>query len=124
MYSSQVLVLYPSHLVSYDRRFRTTIYHIIPRNQLALFEYPEISAYSHKLFEDHVNYVYLIYVLKGLLKSSHLQVLEKALTFIYYHVDFFNGSHRLLVKVSSLSLLLVVQRSDFPEFRPIFYSLE
>lgn len=124
MYSNQVFILYPFHLVSYDRRFRTTIYHIIPHNELALFEYPEISAYSHKLFEDHVNYVYLVYVLKGLLKSSHLQVLEKALTFIYYHVDFFNGSHRLLVLLSYPSLLLVVQRSDFSEFCPFFYTLE
>ena len=88
-------------VVAYDRRFRTTIYHIIPQAKLSLYPYPEISPYSHSLFEDRVNYVYIIYVLKALIKSSHLQIIEKVLTFIYYHQDFFNGNHRKMVGVSS-----------------------
>lgn len=70
---------------------------MVPRDQFNLFAYPEISQFNHKVFEDHVNYVYLLYVLKGLLKSSHLQTIEKVLAFVYYHEDFFNGKHRLMV---------------------------
>ena len=83
--------------VKYDRRFRTTIYRILHLNELRLFPYPEICLYNHKMFEAKINYVYLVYVLKGLMKMPHVQILEKVLVFIYYNEDFFNGEHRLMV---------------------------
>lgn len=81
----------------YERRFRTTIYHVIALRDLRLFTYPEISLYNHSYFEDRINYVYFLYVLKGLIKMPHVQIIEKVLTFIYFNEDFFSGKHRLQV---------------------------
>ena len=88
--------------VKYDRRFRTTIYRILRLDELRLFPCPEISQYNHKMFEAKINYVYLIYVLKGLIKMPHVQILEKVLVFIYSNEDFFNGEHRLMVGIEMI----------------------
>ena len=84
-------------LVLYERRFKTTVYHIIKLHDIHLFKYPEISQYNHGYFEDKINYVYFLYVLKGLIKMPHVQLIQKILSFIYYNEDFFNGKHRLQV---------------------------
>ena len=83
--------------IHYDRQFKVTIYRIIPLNELRLFAYPEISQYNHMEFEEKNNYVYFLYVLKGLIRMPHLQILEKVITFVYFNEDFFNGKHRLMV---------------------------
>lgn len=83
--------------ILYDRQFRVTIYHITPLSQLRLFPFPEISPYNHMEFEAKSNYVYFLYVLKGLIRMPHLQILEKVITFVYMNEDFFNGEHRLMV---------------------------
>lgn len=83
--------------VKYDRRFRTTIFRIVPLPEMRLFAYPEVSLYSHMLFESRINYVYFLYVLQGLIRMPHIQILEKVITFIYFNEDFFNGEHRLML---------------------------
>lgn len=83
--------------IKYERRFRTTLFHVIQPQQLQHFAYPEISPYNHGEFEDKLNYVYLIYALKQLIAMPHLQILQKVITFLYYNEDFFNGAHRLLL---------------------------
>ena len=83
--------------IHYDRQFKVTIYRIIPLNELRLFAYPEISQYNHMEFEEKNNYVYFLYVLKGLIRMPHLQILEKVITFVYFNEDFFSGKHRLMV---------------------------
>ncbi len=83
--------------VKYDRRFRTTIFRIVPLAEMHLFAYPEVSRYNHMLFESRINYVYFLYVLQGLIRMPHIQILEKVITFIYFNEDFFNGEHRLMV---------------------------
>ncbi|KAK8824201.1 hypothetical protein WA556_003525 [Blastocystis sp. ATCC 50177/Nand II] len=83
--------------ILYDRQFRVTIYHITPLSQLRLFPFPEISPYNHMEFEAKSNYVYFLYVLKGLIRMPHLQILEKVITFVYMNEDFFNGEHRLML---------------------------
>lgn len=83
--------------IHYDRQFKVTIFRIIPLNELRLFAYPEISQYNHMEFEEKNNYVYFLYVLKGLIRMPHLQILEKVITFVYFNEDFFNGKHRLMV---------------------------
>ena len=90
-----------SPLVRYERRFRTTVYHIVEQNRLNLYPFPEISLFDDFCFESRTNYCYLHYVFKQLLKSSHAQVLLKALVFLYENYDFFNGDHRLQVRPSS-----------------------
>lgn len=101
------------HIVSYERRFRTTIFHVLQLASLRLYRYPEISAYNHSYFEDRINYVYFLYVLKGLIKMPHVQIIEKVLSFIYFNEDFFNGKHRLQVLLH-VEYSLVVSRNHLP----------
>lgn len=87
----------PSCLVCYERRFRTTLYHVVAQQQLAHFAFPEVSLFNHAAFEAELNYCYLFFVFKRLLSSAHAQILQKALAFLYENYDFFNGAHRLQV---------------------------
>lgn len=84
--------------IKYERRFKTTLFHVLRAEQLRVFAYPEISPFNHAEFEDKLNYVYLVYALRQLIAMPHLQILQKVLTFLYYNEDFFNGAHRLLVR--------------------------
>ena len=62
--------------------------------------------YNHSYFEDRVNYVYFLYVLKQLIKMPHVQIIEKIITFIYFNEDFFNGKHRYQVRYNSVKVWL------------------
>lgn len=109
--------------IKYERRFKTTVFHVVRPSQLQAFSYPEISPYNHAEFEEKINYVYFVYALKGLIKMPHVQILQKVITFIYCNEDFFNGKHRLTVRFVSASFL-VIQGNHFPQFLAFFHSLE
>ena len=109
--------------VKYDRRFRTTLFRLTPLAELRLFAWPEVSRTNHMLFENQVNYVYLCYVLRELLRMPHVQILEKILTFVYLNEDFFNGDHRYQVDVLIL-FVVAVQNGDFSLLCIPLHSLE
>ena len=106
--------------IKYERRFRTTLFHVLQPQQLHPFAYPEISPYNHGEFEDKLNYVYLIYVLKQLITMPHLQILQKVITFLYYNEDFFNGAHRLLVGSLGHNEVQLFREIVFPNFVQFF----
>ena len=109
--------------VKYDRRFHTTLFRLTPLQELRPFAWPEVSRTNHMLFENQVNYVYLCYVLRELLRMPHVQILEKILTFVYLNEDFFNGDHRYQVGKRNV-YVVAVQDGDFSLLRLSLHALE
>ena len=111
--------------IKYERRFKTTLFHVLRAEQLRVFAYPEISPFNHAEFEDKLNYVYLVYALRQLIAMPHLQILQKVLTFLYYNEDFFNGAHRLLVRFFSFCFSrAALPRGRLSELRALLHALE